>query len=1165
MGIKSFIKRAGNKAADTVSKLSVLSNEQLGKMDEAREKYLEVLPDMTGDEAMEQTTKLLSACGIEIFGEYLQHISEIYVPVGSRVEYDGSAFNPSYNIRFFNITRWVTDKKENSIEKLVNVYQVLSDEDCNIALVFNRTCKESNVYIAVVNTANDVSNADVNTYCKRIEEAIHGNFPGSEWINGNGAGRIPCLNNSLPYSVATASNIPGEKSEKFISQTIEKLLDGVVPDSAKEEYTLILLATPTTDVAERKLHLAEMYSALAPYAGWQTNFTYNQTEGTNSSATFGVNAGVSAGIQQGQNQSVTNSDATTDSNSKTDGENQSEAQSESNSDSESKSSAHSEGTNKSKTETEGDSTSAGVSFVASGQHLWSNSTAVQEGTNVANTVTDTMAKQVTKGITQTVGKSVANTLGKAVTKTVAKAAGTYKGFNLGGNFGANFARSSNVTASVGKNEGITQNFTNYNIKHTLEVLEQQMKRHEQSTALGMWDFAAYVLSEDQNVANNVAHAYLALTQGEQSYMSQTAVNLWRGDMGVNNDESRSAHEICEYLRDLRHPVFGLNQDLAEKYNDIYSYPSIITATTGLSGKELAYSLNFPRKSVAGLPVIECAEFGRSVTGYSGNEGNGEIKIGKIFHMNHEENLEVKLSAKSLCSHTFITGSTGSGKSNTVYKLLSEATKTGAKFLVVEPAKGEYKHVLATRDDVNVYGTNPYMSKLLRLNPFSFPDGIHVYEHLDRLVEIFNVCWPMYAAMPAVLKNAIEKSYTDCGWDMLRSVNKYGEKLYPTFADVARNIKEIIDSSDYDNDNKGAYKGSLLTRLQSLTNGIFGTVFTSDELSCEKLFEENTIVDLSRVGSVETKSLIMGILVLKLQEHRMTEQNAMNSELRHITVLEEAHNILRRTSTEQSAESANLLGKSVEMISNAIAEMRTYGEGFIIVDQAPGLLDMSSIRNTNTKLIMRLPDQSDRELVGRAANLNEDQITELAKLPCGVAAVYQNEWVQPVLCKVDEYTHNDSHYEFEPDDDAFFTKSTELASQSLLDCIMNKEIFRKGSKVELQELKRLIIKSKLDSSVKADFMEYLNSDDTDAVESLRKLIYDFLSAENAIEASRNCTEISEWAASVVNGLRPSIAQYTTRQINLALALLVYEQTMRDSAYNDLFCRFTEVYREKGGVL
>ena len=91
-----------------------------------------------------------------------------------------------------------------------------------------------------------------------------------------------------------------------------------------------------------------------------------------------------------------------------------------------------------------------------------------------------------------------------------------------------------------------------------------------------------------------------------------------------------------------------------------------------------------------------------------------------------------------------------------------------------------------------------------------------------------------------------------------------------------------------------------------------------------------------------------------------------------------------------------------MISNAIAEMRTYGEGFIIVDQAPGLLDMAAIRNTNTKIIMRLPDEADRKLVGKAANLNDDQIVELARLPMGVGAIYQNEWIEPVLCKLHRF-------------------------------------------------------------------------------------------------------------------------------------------------------------------
>ena len=193
--------------------------------------------------------------------------------------------------------------------------------------------------------------------------------------------------------------------------------------------------------------------------------------------------------------------------------------------------------------------------------------------------------------------------------------------------------------------------------------------------------------------------------------------------------------------------------------------------------------------------------------------------------------------------------------------------------------------------------------------------------------------------------------------------------------------------------------SLLTRIESLTNGIYGMIFSENELSPKVLFDGNSIVDLSRVGSMETKSLLMGLLLLKLQEHRMSESAGMNLPLKHVTVLEEAHNILKRTSTEQSSDSANLLGKSVEMLSNAIAEMRTYGEGFVIVDQAPGLLDMAAIRNTNTKIIMRLPDLSDRQLVGKAASLDDDQITELARLPRGVAAVFQNDWVEPVLCKV----------------------------------------------------------------------------------------------------------------------------------------------------------------------
>src|SRR5699024_7655638 len=108
----------------------------------------------------------------------------------------------------------------------------------------------------------------------------------------------------------------------------------------------------------------------------------------------------------------------------------------------------------------------------------------------------------------------------------------------------------------------------------------------------------------------------------------------------------------------------------------------------------------------------------------------------------------------------------------------------------------------------------------------------------------------------------------------------------------------------------------------------------------------------------------------------------------------------RTSAAQSNEGTNVLGKSVEMISNMIAEMRSFGEGFIIVDQSPGLLDMSVMRNTNTKIIMRLLENSDRELVGNTIGLNSEQKAELSRLKTGVCAIYQKEWLEPVLCLVD---------------------------------------------------------------------------------------------------------------------------------------------------------------------
>jgi hypothetical protein len=342
----------------------------------------------------------------------------------------------------------------------------------------------------------------------------------------------------------------------------------------------------------------------------------------------------------------------------------------------------------------------------------------------------------------------------------------------------------------------------------------------------------------------------------------------------------------------------------------------------------------------------------------------------------------------------------------------------------------------------------------------------VLEHIDRIIEIFNACWPMYAAMPAILKDSILAAYENIGWDLFNSENKYSPELYPTFADVLAELKNILNNSEFHDDAKGNYKGALETRIKSLTNGIVGEIFSYNENGDEVLFDEDTIIDISRIGSQETKALIMGILIMRLNEYRMSKGEQPNSSLKHVTVLEEAHNILKNSTTNQNIEGGNVAAKAVEMISNSIAEMRTYGEGFIIADQSPNAVDISAIRNTNTKIIMRLPETEDRKTAGKASAMKDNQIDEIAKLPTGVAVVYQNNWEEPVLCKITksdfERVESKGDSELQKHDNNAFT--AELLKFFLQGRIDAKNVF------DLDSIKNEIIKEKLPAQIKFAFFD-----------------------------------------------------------------------------------------------
>lgn len=587
-----------------------------------------------------------------------------------------------------------------------------------------------------------------------------------------------------------------------------------------------------------------------------------------------------------------------------------------------------------------------------------------------------------------VGSSTSNNTTEQTSEQTGKHAdfsqANQKGKSTGTSNGKSTADGKNSSATVGRSRQITH--TNSAAKQYVDLLSTHIERLQSGISFGLWSIGTYFVSPNDSTSKKLANIYRGCVTGEESYIDTNAVNVW------NESQSKT---ILEYLRRTQNPRF-----LIDSVN--------ISPGELVTSKELAIHMSLPQTSIPGVEVRECATFGRNLNnkkGLNSNQTTDQLRVGFLSHLGNVSTKEVTLDMAELSKHVFVTGSTGSGKSNTVYLLAQGLLDSGKNVLVIEPTKGDYRKVFGGRKDVTVYGTRSDERNLLTLNPFAFPVGVKVVEHVERLIEIFGVCWPMYAAMPAVLKDSILNAYKACGWNLKNSICLYG-KLFPTIPDVVKQLKLIVKSTDYSADTKGDYIGALQTRLESLTNGVYASMFSSSaSVPYEDLYDKNVIIDLHRIGSSETRSLLMGLLILGLTEWRMSgNEDEMDQDLHHVTILEEAHCILPRVSKQQSQEGANVVGKSVEMIASAIAEMRTYGESFIIVDQSPSAVDEAAIRNTNTKIIMNLPDGNDREIAGKSIALTKEaQILEIARLSTGEAIVWQRGWSEAIMTIIDEMT------------------------------------------------------------------------------------------------------------------------------------------------------------------
>lgn len=1036
------------------------------------------------------------------------------------------------NLVMYKISGLIFNKNENVQDRLNNVYSSMHGLNLSVVFMLMSDGKELSFYIGTKSVDGNNDFQKNTELAKAFEHTFRGNFPGSNILPVNIPEFNGLLKKILPENgenaITSLTCVPSLKDDDAANDQYVQGLEKFVDAMEGEKYTVLVISDPVTggQIEQMKRGYEELYSEIAPLGEYSLTLTENE----------GVN--VSQSEMNGYTDTIGRSVSKTQSFTK----------------------------GKTITKSESTTNTFGIGAGMMGNVGSVSSNSVNSTNNIIRTFGSSLfggpvAAAAVAGLSQAIGANL------GLNASRAKQTGTADADNESRQIGSQDTeqkahatmtqQTSQRGITTGSSTASMVKYENKSVKLFLECVDDHLKRLKQCENYGMWSSAVYFISPSKETAIISASAYKGIINGEGTSLESVSLNTWFHD--------KKTQKINEYLRHFTHPRFHDPNFLID-----YKATSDVTPSTMLSTKEMSVQCSVPYKSIPGVFVREMAEFGRDV---SKAETNDEIlRIGSICHMGEVYGKhQVDFLLGSLREHTFITGSTGSGKSNTVYEIVARLNQMKKKgkisgavlakkipTLIIEPAKGEYKQVFGSV--FHVFGTNPDITELIRINPFRFEHGIHVLEHIDRLVDIFNVCWPMYAAMPAVLKEAVELSYMNCGWDLTASKNKYGYNIYPNFSDLLSSLRKVIRSSDYSQEVKDNYTGSLITRVKSLTNGLNGQIFTSNEIDNHVLFEESTIIDLSRVGSNETKSMIMGIIVMRLQERRMA-QGGINLPLRHITILEEAHNLLKRTSTEQSTEGSNLLGKSVEMISNAIAEMRTYGEGFVIVDQAPGLLDMSAIRNTNTKIILHLPDMTDRELVGKAAGLNDDQLVEIAKIPSGVAAVYQNKWVEPVLCKIDYYDVKPEVYQSKHNNQGF--KNSRGFVRAKISEYLISRLTGDGRSSDVEELKKWLIGADIEASIKIEVLKIINSVKKPKKERVEKLIAELVDNSNTVfESAKESENIEEWNEELIDNLDISTSDLSQDTLSGILECLIHHRSLGHVSDEENFIKWMNYMGRRG---
>jgi len=363
----------------------------------------------------------------------------------------------------------------------------------------------------------------------------------------------------------------------------------------------------------------------------------------------------------------------------------------------------------------------------------------------------------------------------------------------------------------------------------------------------------------------------------------------------------------------------------------------------------------------------------------------------------------------LARHALVTGFTGAGKTNTVLYLLNQLwagrkrkDENPIPFLVIEAAKKEYRGLADQPgfDDLLVFTLGDETTSPFRLNPFELLPGVRLEAHLARLQTCFDAALPQFGILPSIIAETLEEVYNDKGWKLTDRGGANQDLLFPTMRDMLAKVIQVAESRGYAGETYHNIRAAAAGRIGSLLRGSRGRMFTCQRsVPLEVMMTRPTVLELNDL-SQQDKSLTMMFLLMLVREYRELHKGKC---LRHVTVVEEAHNVMENVQSVGASEiAADTRAKAVEAFAAMLSEVRAYGEGMIISDQSPEKLAPDAVRNTNVQIAHQLRHRTDREAISAAMIMDEAQQEYLGKLRVGEAAVFLTGYDRATFMRVPNY-------------------------------------------------------------------------------------------------------------------------------------------------------------------